>query len=363
MARSGVTKFFQNTYQPDILVHLLIRASVYFFKGKLMFKKTLAAVAVGMVAFGAQAAEFKIGDDVVFQANFDLLAEVWNKQETVGTSQNLLGNGQIQLRSTKTLTPDLSVFGQIEVDFDPAVNNAPAWADDSRIGLASKSFGTFSVGQFDSFIEDNIGEAITLSPHAETAVFVDEPTKDFNDGRAVQYVTPKINGFFGVIGLNYSTQTSNTEQSIGTSFVLGYDLNGLKVFVGQSNLPKFTDAAGTLHTMKTGTGGAASYKFGDTTVAASAWKTTKLSTTTQPELDINYTGIGVAHVMGPLDFSLTFQNVVNNTSATVATTANQWAAGVGYTVTKGTVIYLHTNSLGATNKVGDFMVAGIKTSF
>ena len=335
---------------------------VCIFKGKLMFKKTLAAVAVGMVVFGAQAAEFKIGDDVVFQANFDLLAEVLNKKETVGTSQNLLGNGQIQLRSTKTLTPDFSVFGQIEVDFDPAVNNATPSADDSRIGLASKQFGTFTVGQFDSFIEDNIGEAITLSPHAETAVFVDEPTKDFNDGRAVQYVTPKVNGFFGVIGLNYSTQTSNTEQSLGTSFVLGYDLDGLKVSFGQSNLPKFTDVAGTAHTMKSGIGAAVSYKFGDTTVAANTWKTTKLSTTTLPELDINYAGIGVAHVMGPLDFSFTFQNVVTM-AATSSTTANQWAAGVGYTVTKGTVIYLHTNSLGAANNLGDFMVAGIKTTF
>jgi hypothetical protein len=67
--------------------------------------------------------------------------------------------------------------------------------------------------------------------------------------------------------------------------------------------------------------------------------------------------------MGPFDFGVSFQNVTTNTSATVSNTANQWAAGVGYTVTKGTVIYFDVNSLGASNNVGDFMVAGIKTTF
>jgi hypothetical protein len=327
-----------------------------------MFKKTLAAVAVGMLAFGAQAAEFKIGDDVVFQANFDLLAEIANKKESVGYSNNLLGVGQIQLRSTKTINPDLSVFGQIEVDFDPSVNNAPALADDSRIGVASKSFGTFSVGQFDSFMEDNIAEILGFWGHAESSAYVAEPTVG-NDGRHIHYVTPKFEGFFGVLGMNLSTQTSNTEQSLGTSYVLGYDLNGLKVFFGQSSLPKYTDVAGALNTVKVANGLSASYKFGDTTVAASGFKTTTLATLTLPELDTNYAGIALSHVMGPFDFGVSFQNVTTNTSATVSNTANQWAAGVGYTVTKGTVIYFDVNSLGASNNVGDFMVAGIKTTF
>ena len=324
-----------------------------------MFKKTLAAVAVavGMVAFGAQAAEFKIGDDLAFQANFDLLAEIANKKEAAMTTSNLIGAGQIQLRATKTLSPDLSVTGQIEVDFDPSVNNAPALADDSRIGLSSKSMGTFTVGQFDSFMEDNIAEILGFWGHAESGAYVAEPTTG-NDGRHIHYVSPKMAGFFGVIGMNLSTQTSNTEQSLGTSYVLGYDLNGLKVFFGQSNLPKYTDVAGTLNTVKTATGLSASYKFGDTTVAASGFTTKTLT-----DLDTNYAGIAVSHVMGPFDFGVSFQNVTTNTSATVSTVANQWAAGVGYTVTKGTVIYFDVNSLGASNNVGDFMVAGIKTTF
>ena len=50
-------------------------------------------------------------------------------------------------------------------------------------------------------------------------------------------------------------------------------------------------------------------------------------------------------------------------ATTVSTTANQWHAGMGYTVTKGTVIYFQTNALGATANAGDIMVAGIKTAF
>jgi len=327
-----------------------------------MFKKTLAAVAVGMLAFGAQAAEFKIGDDLAFQANFDLLAEIASKKEATMATNNLIGVGQIQLRATKTLTPDLSVTGQIEVDFDPSVNNAPALADDSRIGLSSKSMGTFTVGQFDSFFEDNIAESLGFWGHAESGAYVAEPASS-NDGRHMHFVTPKFNGFFGVLGFNVSTQTSTTDTSVGTTYVLGYDLNGLKVFLGQSALPKYTDVAGTLNTVKMATGLTAAYKFGDTTVAATGYKTTALSTTTLPELDTSYVGFAVSQVMGPFDFGFSYQNVTTSTSATASTNANQWAAGVGYTVTKGTQIYFDLNSLGAANNVGDFMVAGIKTTF
>jgi predicted porin len=323
-----------------------------------MFKKTLAAVAVGMVAFGAQAAEFKIGDDVVFQANFDLLAEIANKKEAVDYSSNMVGVGQIQLRATKNLTPDFSVFGQIEVDFDPSVNNAPALADDSRIGLASKEFGTLAIGQFDSFMEDNIAEAITVIAHAESAAFVTEP-KIGNKGRQIEYRTPKFGGFFGVAAASVSTKdAAGSEQSMGTNFVLGYDLNGLKVFIGQSDLPKFADAfADAAWNIKKVRGLAASYKFGDTTVAVSSFAST--STT---DYDTGYAGIGVGHVMGPWDFSLTLQNV-NTVTSTANTTATQWALGTGYTITKGTVAYLNINSLGAAKNVGDLTVFGIKTSF
>jgi hypothetical protein len=322
-----------------------------------MFKKTLAAVAVGMVAFGAQAAEFKIGDDVVFQANFDLLAEFANKKEAVGNSQNLLGVGQIQLRSTKTLTPDLSVFGQIEVDFDPSINNAPALADDSRIGLASKQFGTFTVGQFDSFMEDNISEVLGFWGHAESSAYVAEPTTG-NDGRAIQFVTPKLQGFFGVIGMNYSTKDKESSaHSMGLSYVLGYDLNGLKVAVGQTDLPKYKDDY-SAHTVEKSQGISASYKFGDTTVAGLVSRNISLT-----GFDTNYYGVAVSHVMGPFDFGVSLQNVAAKTSATVSTNSNQVAAGIGYTVTKGTVIYFDVNTLNAANNVGDFWVAGIQTKF
>ncbi len=323
-----------------------------------MFKKTLAAVAVGMVAFGAQAAEFKIGDDVVFQVNFELLAEIANTKLAIGSNNIFLGDSQIQLKGTKTVSPDLSVFGQIEVDFDQIIDNAPALADDSKIGLASKTLGTLTFGQYDSFMEDNMAEAIGIIGHPKSGAFVTEPVVT-NDGRSIQYISPKFQGLFGVVGMNISTlNAAGTEHNVGNNFVLGYDLDGLKVFVGQSTLPKWTDVPGTLSTVKSVTGAAASYKFGDTTVAVSGFKSTKTD-----DLDTNYVGIGVGHVMGAFDFNFAYQSVVTNTSTTVSTTANQWHAGMGYTVTKGTVIYFQTNSLGATANVGDIMVAGIKTTF
>ena len=92
-----------------------------------MFKKTLAAVAVGMVVFGAQAAEFTAADGTVFQVNFEALAETVDTVSTAGaTTTTFKGDGQIQLKATKKVNDDLNVFGQVEVDFDPVVDNAAA---------------------------------------------------------------------------------------------------------------------------------------------------------------------------------------------------------------------------------------------
>ena len=333
---------------------------VCIFKGKLMFKKTLAAVAVGMVVFGAQAAEFTAADGTVFQVNFEALAETVDTVSTAGaTTTTFKGDGQIQLKATKKVNDDLNVFGQVEVDFDPVVDNAAAASDDMKIGVASKLYGTVTLGQFDTYMEDNIAEALGYWVHAKADAGVVEPTVN-NDGRQIEY-KHKFGDFVGALTFNQSNEGSATgAQSNGNAWVLGYAANGLKLFVGQSNIPKFKSDTFAANSVKGSTGASIYYTFGDTTVSAMAirnetsWTTTKYT---------DYSGLGVSHVMGPWDFGLAYQAVNTDSNLDTGTNASQWALGVGYTIVKGTTAYFDMNSLGAAKGAANTVVVGFKTAF
>ncbi len=325
-----------------------------------MFKKTLAAVAVGMVVFGAQAAEFTAADGTVFQVNFEVLAENVDTVSTAGAmTSTFKGDGQIQLKATKKVSDDLSVFGQIETDFDPVVDNAAPAADDMKIGIASKLYGTLTIGQFDTYMEDNIAEAIGYWGHAKADAGVVEATVG-NDGRQVQY-THKMGDFVGALSFSQSNQISNAgAQSQGSAYVLGYVANGFKVFVGQSNLPRYSSDKFEETKVKASTGASIYYTFGNTTVSANAirnetsWTTTKYT---------DYTGVGVSHVMGPWDFGFAYQAVNTDSNLATGTNVGQWGLGVGYTIVKGTTMYLNMNRLGADKGAADVMAIGIKAAF
>lgn len=321
-----------------------------------MFKKTLAAVAVGMVAFGAQAAEFTAGE-TVFQVNLDATAEVITTKAAVGDSTTFNGAGQIQLKANRKVTDDLNVFAQLEVDFDPIVDNSPVLSDDVKIGLASKSFGTLTVGQFDTYMEDQIAEALGYWNPANGDLKVTEPTVG-NDGRQIQYIG-KMGDFKMALSVNSSNAASATgEQFLGQAAVLGYESGPFRAYVGTSTLPKYKSDTFALNTVKTASGVSGYYTFGTTTVSVMGIKTTSTA-----ELDTNYAGVGVFHVMGEYDLGAALQTKTVNTSATASTTTSEWSIVGGYTVTKGTKFYVGALGLGATNGVGDLMVFGLTTSF
>ena len=326
-----------------------------------MFKKTLAAVAVGMVTFGAQAAEFTAADGTVFQVNFEILAENVDTVSTAGaTTSTFKGDGQIQLKATKTVSDDLSVFGQVELDFDPVVDNSAASTDDMKIGLSSKQYGTLTIGQFDTYMEDNIDEAIGYWGHAKADAGVPEAGVG-NDGRQIEY-KHKFGDFVGALSFFQSNQISNAgAQSQGSAYVLGYVANGFRVYVGQSNAPRWSSDKFTENKLKNSTGASIYYTFGSTTVSANAMRNETTWTTTTKYTD-QY-GVGVSHVMGPWDFGFAYQAVNTDSNLATGTNVGQWGLGVGYTIVKGTTMYLNMNKLGADKGAADVMAIGIKAAF
>jgi len=330
---------------------------VCIFKGKLMFKKTLAAIAVGMVAFGAQAAEFTAADGTAFQVNLDAQAEYLQTKAALGSSTTFNGAGQIQLKATKKVNDDLSVFGQIELDFDSVVDNAAALSDDTKIGLTSKTFGQIMFGQYDSYMEDNIAEALAYWNPANADIKVSEASIG-GRGRQMEY-RGKFGDFTAVAALSTSNAGANTgEQFFGNSFVLGYQSGPLRAYIGTNSVPKYVSDTFALATVKTNTGASVYYTFGTTTVSALVLKSTSTS-----DLDTNYAGVGVYHVMGDFDFGLALQSKTAFAANGTSTGTSEYTLHGGYTVTKGAKFYVGLLSLGKTDGVGDLLAAGYTVSF
>ena len=316
-----------------------------------MFKKTLAAVAVGMLALGAQAAEFTSGD-VAFQVNLDAQAEVLQTKAASSDSMTFNGAGQFQLKATKKVNDDLSVFGQLELDFDSVVDDAPALSDDTKIGLSSKSFGSIQFGQYDSYMEDNIAEALGYFNPANADIKVSEASIG-GRGRQIQYMR-KVGDFTGVLAMSSSNALSATGNiSWGNSVVLGYQSGPLRAYIGTSMRPSHVSHTFALDTTKSNLGASVYYTFGPTTVSALS-----MTTTSTANVDTKRNGLAVYHVMGDFDMAAAVQQKTVGTTST-----SEYTLHGGYTVTKGTKFYVGVLNLGATNGVGDLIAVGYTTSF
>ena len=322
-----------------------------------MFKKTLAAVAVGMLALGAQAAEFTSGD-VVFQVLLDAQAEVLQTRAASSASMTFNGAGQIAVKATKKVNDDLSVFGQLELDFDPVIDNQPALADDMKIGLSSKSFGSIQFGQYDSYMEDNIAEALGYFNPANADVKVGEASIG-GRGRQIQYMH-KLGDFTGVLAISSSNTIAHTtttpslgDISWGNSVVLGYQSGPLRAYIGTNMRPANISDTYAVDTTKSNTGASVYYTFGSTTVSALS-----ITTTSTASVDTKRNGLAVYHVMGDFDMAAAVQQKTVGT-----TSSSEYTLHGGYTVTKGTKFYVGVLNLGATSGVGDLIALGFSTSF
>jgi hypothetical protein len=138
-----------------------------------MFKKSLILLAISTLAMGTRAAEFNVGKDTKFEINVDVGAfytaidggDSADEKDFKGASIN-----QVEIKAAHQVTADISVFGEIEVDYDPITDNGKIETDDMRIGVASKSLGRLSAGQFDNFFEDNVLEALIINRGDKAAV-------------------------------------------------------------------------------------------------------------------------------------------------------------------------------------------------
>ena len=323
-----------------------------------MLNKSVIAMAVATLAMGAQAGELATDKDVKFEVNVDVGTYFLSKRNAAGRDVNeMLGKGlnQVEIKATKTINDDVSIFGEIEVDYDPVVDNSAFTSDDTRVGIASKTFGRISAGQFDSFIEDNVMEVLGIG-HGENG-FVTEPASA-NKGRHLQYGHKLGDLNFALDYTSAVGPAANPENSNGFALAATYKVGSLTLAGGWSELAKYkadgSAVAGTLNTDRYATGLAATYQLGNVAIkglVAEVESTAKIKT--------SYSGVALTYVMGELDFGVSMQKVKPEN----ANGRDEWSAGVGYTPFKNMQLYLDFAGLAKVNGEGDLVEMGLKYTF
>jgi len=346
-----------------------------------MMKKTAIAFGIVAMACGAQAAEWMVTPDHSLAVNADVAACYQGLTgKTNGQVTSTLygcGGNQIQLKSTKTLESGIKLIGQIEVDFDPLLDNELVKADDMRVGVDVPVWGKLVAGQFDSFFEDNVSEALGFWGVGDVAAFVDEPlsykggakSRGAVKSKALEYYNSYEN-FSLAITLNAGYQDTNMYTPMfGVGTTLGYKSGGFQMYFGSVVLPAYFsdtvfDADKDTNVMSTvlyrinpytnASGLTANYTMGNTKVAGLIYT----AQTTKGEM-YNWGGFSVEQTIDAWKLGFTMQNANYGGSAQYS----QYSAGANYTFVKNARVFVEARTLGVANSYGDAYEVGMKYTF
>lgn len=337
-----------------------------------MMKKTAIALGIAALACGAQAAEVFKNADTAIEVNVDMQFYNLNITESTTSSADnyLQGLGtQLQLKVSKMIDADLTVFGQFETDPDPVGDNATLLTDDMKFGIKSKSMGTIQFGQFDTYMEDNLMEIANSFVITGYDGLVSEPTAGM-DHRHIMY-SHSIGDF--AFGFDYtqtpSAASSAADSQPGFAYTASYKLGDLKVVAGASTISRYTSSYGT-NANKEAKGIGASYSLttgaGLTKFALLSATNTSYSTTAAYDgLDTKYNMFSVNHTWGQWNVGAisSVKDTPALSASTSATSYNEVGFQVVYDLGKGARLYGASSNRGLPTSVGNFTEVGFVMSF
>ena len=341
-----------------------------------MMKKTAIALGIAALACGAQAAEVFKNADTAVEINLDLQFSNLNVVDTANAQARNYLNGygtQVQFKASKIINEDLTVFGQIEFDPDPVTDNATVLTDDMKFGVTSKTWGTIQMGQFDTYMEDELMEIANYFQLGGGLVqnIITEPTAG-NDGRHVLW-KHKIGGFgIGVDftnSVNTGAATGATDGSNGFATTVSYTLGDLKVVYGSSTIARWKTDSTSTNSFKSAMGVGASYALttdaGLTKFALlSATNTSYNASATYDGLDTKYNMFSIVHNYGQWQFGvISSVRDAAVTSTVAATTYNETGVQVVYDLGKGAKLYALNSNYGYSTGLYNQTEIGFVMSF
>ena len=338
-----------------------------------MMKKTAIALGISALAFGAQAAEVFKNDDTAVEVNVELYFYNLNIVDTASAMSRNYFQGvgsQLQIKSSKMINADLTVFGQFELDGDPVADNATFLTDDMKFGIKSKSMGTIQMGQFDTYMEDNLMEIAGSFIITGNSVGLVSEAAAGNDGRHLMY-SHKIGDF--AFGLDFTTSQNAavaTDTQNGFAYTASYNLGDLKFVAGASTIARYKSDTYAVNSNKEAKGFGASYaltsELGLTKFALLSATNTSYSTTAAYDgLETKYNTVSVNHTFGQWNVGVISNalSVPALSSSTTAYDATENGVQVVYDLGKGAKLYAASSNQGLTTSKGNFTEVGFTMAF
>lgn len=317
-----------------------------------MLKKTLLGASIAAFASSASALELNGFGDTKFEVNVDVGAYYASVTDATGDEDNNLTGkklNQVEFKGSRKLENGLKLFGEIEMDFDPVKNDDGVKTDDIKIGLSGDS-GKLTIGQFDSFAEDKVFEALGVG-HGEYG-FVSEP-KTGNDARHVQLYT-KMDKVELALDITHSNEDGTNGDDLGYAFTAVTKLGSAKVGLSHDAISDF-DEDGDTQSKESSTGLSVSLPMGDTDVSVLFAKTAMVDSSAE---DITYTGLALSHDINEWNLSAAFQRVDDGVDA-----RSEMMLGASYEVADDFIVYGDMVRLGNDKDEDDAVEVGIAYSF
>jgi predicted porin len=278
-----------------------------------MFKKTVMAAAIAAVASApAMAAEWKMNDDTKFAVNIDVGMYYLDSQ---GSDSEFKGDGvnQVEIKGQHKIDDTITVFGEIEFEYDPSEGESAVLTDDMKVGIKHANLGTFTFGQFDSYYEDKIAEALQAE-HGDTGKLEESDVID-DDNRLAWYKSFGDTTFAVDLSFDQSDAVS-TERS----FVLRHKMGDVT----------FSAGAGKEKNERENMGANVAYKMSDDTKFVLSYVVDE----TSAGAETSYAGFLVTHQFGATDVFVAMQNVDDD-----GTENTEWGVGVGHEIAKDLLVY------------------------
>ena len=306
-------------------------------------KKSLLASAVAAAVLAGPALAMKLeGPDYEIQVNVDAGFYFQNSTASSGAdTADVKGDGinQIEIKG-KRKAGDMTVFGEIEVDYDPVGDNDSVLTDDAKIGIKG-DFGTIQAGQFDFYFEDKLAEALQRE-HAADAKLSEAGDANDKDDNHLMWKN-KFGGTELAVDLRYDESNSNPGQVAFT--VKSKVSDAMSVVAGATTYNDETDAMGI----------AATLKMSDSTSMTGLY----FQEETSAGAETTYTGIALDNKVGSTDMNIAIQEVDADGSAV----RTEVSFGIGYELVDGVGLFADHATLDTYNDEGNTTEIGMKYSF
>ena len=304
-------------------------------------KKSLIASAVAAAVLAGPASAMKLeGPDYGIAVNVETGFYYQDMTGATGSSTGELkgaGINQIEIKGKRKVGNGLTVFGEIEVDYDPVDDGDDVKTDDMKLGVKG-DFGTIQVGQFDFYYEDKISEALGAEHGDEGKVSEAGGTKDD------RHIMWKNKFGSSEVAVDFRYNEADTQSSQYAFTLKNKASDNLTVAAGWATDKDDMDQMGVNAVMKM-----------DSTKFTVAYMTEETSGGVQTD----YMGFLIENQFGDTDLNLAVQSVDEEGSAE----RTEIAVGAGYELAKDFVLFADYAMFDKANDEDDVIEIGMKYEF